>query len=128
MAIVEYANGVRATFHTNCNAGIPERRMYILGSEGAIRADVLTGKIEYRRIGFSEQIIDASTTAAGGHGDGDTYLTRELVRSMTKGIAPHAGIEEGLRSAITCFGIDKAMETGKMVDIRPMWEKVGIGL
>jgi hypothetical protein len=32
--------------------------MYILGTEGAIRADVLTGNIEVRRIEFKTKIRD----------------------------------------------------------------------
>lgn len=35
VCILEFENGVRSTFHTNINSGIPERRMYINGTEGA---------------------------------------------------------------------------------------------
>ena len=38
VAIIEFTGGVRATFHTNCNAAITERRMYLLGTEGTIRS------------------------------------------------------------------------------------------
>lgn len=30
VAIIEYENAVRTTFHTNCSAAIPEHRMLIL--------------------------------------------------------------------------------------------------
>lgn len=56
VAILEYENGARATFHANMNGGIPERRMYILETEGAIRADVKLGSIEVCRIGFEEKV------------------------------------------------------------------------
>lgn len=127
VAIVEYANGVRATFHTNCNAGIPERRMYILGTEGAIRADVLTGAIETRRIGFDTPVVDESTPAKGGHGGGDDILSAELVRSMLEGTPPTVGLEDGVKSAVTCFAVDEAMETGKVVDVMPYWRELGLG-
>lgn len=124
VAILEFENGVRATFHASCNAGIPERRMYILGTEGALRADVLTGTIEVRRIGFDTELEDASTEAHGGHGGGDLVLAGELADSMLTGAAPSVGLEEGLASAVTCFAIDEAMDSGRVVDLAPYWAKV----
>ena len=126
VAILEYANGVRATFHTNLNAGIPERRMYICGTEGALRADLRSGTIELRRIGFDEKRRRFLVGRRDGHGGGDAFLARDLARSMTRGVRPKAGLEDGLKAAVTCFGIDRALETGKVVDLRPLWKRVGI--
>jgi len=127
VALIEYANGVRATFHTNCNAGIPERRMYILGTHGAVRADVLTGEIQYEKKSvFDETIRNIRTGASGGHGDGDTYLTRHMARVFRGQETPQTTIDDGLLSAVTCFGIDQAQETAKVVDCRPLWKRAGI--
>lgn len=126
VAIIEFENGVRATFHTNCNAGIPERRMYILGTEGAIRADVLTGKIELRRIGFDTKIEDCSTEAKGGHGDGDAYLVKELAGSMLNGSPPSVGMKDALLSSITCFAIDEAMNDGEVVHVDKYWNQLKV--
>jgi len=78
VVIIEYMNGVRATFHTNLCSAIPERRMYILGDEGTIRADVLTGKIEVGSFmtGNNEVVFDDENK--GSHGGGDYYLLKEL--------------------------------------------------
>ncbi len=124
VAIIEFENGVRGTFHTNCNAGIPERRMYIIGTEGAIRADVLTGKVEVRRIGFDTKIEDRSTDAKGGHGDGDAYLVTELANSMINYTLPSVGMEDALLSSITCFAIDEAMERGEVVHFDKYWNQL----
>jgi len=126
VAIIEYENNVRASFHTNCNAGIPERRMYILGTEGAIRADVLIGKIETKRIGFDTQIENASSDASGGHGGGDEVLVAELAESMLNGTTPVVSLKEGLEASITAFAIDDALDTGKVVDVTPYWKKTGM--
>lgn len=127
VAIIEYANGVRASFHTNCNSAIPERRMYILGTEGAIRADVIAGTIEVRRIGFDTEIENVPTGVSGGHGGGDNLLAEELAESMLRGTLPKVGIKEGLRSALICFAIDKAMESGAVVDLAPYWDQIDLG-
>lgn len=126
VAIIEYANGVRATFHANCNAGIPERRMYICGTEGTIRAEVLEGVIELRRIGFYTKIQRLDTGTKGGHGGADEILAGELARSMLKGRPPATGLDDGLGSAVTCFAIDEAMKTGRVIDVRPYWKTVGL--
>jgi len=128
VAIIEYANGVHATFHTNCNAGIPERRMYILGSKGAIRSDVITGTIQLKKIGFSEQLENISSGTADGHGDGDTWLARHMAAVMRGKELPQTSINDGLFSAITCFGIDKAQESNRVVDLNPLWLRAGINL
>ncbi len=121
VAIIDFESGARATFHTNCNAGIPERRMYILGTEGAIRADVLTGTIQTRRIGFDTQLEDVSTEASGGHGGGDDVLAAELAESMLNGVEPAVSLKEGLEASVTCFAIDDALDTGKVVDLKSYW-------
>lgn len=124
VAIIEYENGVRATFHTNCNSGIPERRMYINGSEGAIRADIVAGSIEVARIGFNENPRKVEASTEGSHGGGDDVLARELCASMLTGRVPQVGMDEGLASAFTCFGIDEAMESGVVVEMDKYWKLI----
>ncbi|MCB1692343.1 MAG: Gfo/Idh/MocA family oxidoreductase [Pseudomonadales bacterium] len=124
VVILEYENDVRAAFHMNSNAGIPERRMYICGTEGAIRSDVITGEIRLHRIGFDTKAEDHSTTAVGMHGGGDDILASELVSAMLEGGAMSAGIDEGLTAAATCFAIDDAMTSGQVVSLAPVWERI----
>ena len=124
--LLEFANGVRAGFHTNCNSGIPERRMYICGTEGTIRADVIAGEIELKRIGFKTVLEQVDAGVSGGHGGGDAILAKELAASMLKGTTPSVGLDDGLKSSITCFAIDEAMSSGTVVDVRPYWKRAGI--
>lgn len=126
VAILEYCNGARATFHTNCMAGIPERRMYLLGTDGAIRADVVAGRIEGRRIGRDAPLEDLSAGVSGSHGGGDAVLGRSLADSMLRGEPPRATLEDGLRSAITAFAVDEAMVQGRLIDVTPYWRQAGI--
>ncbi|MEX0885035.1 MAG: Gfo/Idh/MocA family oxidoreductase [Phycisphaeraceae bacterium] len=122
VAILEYANEVRATFHTNCHSAFPERRLYIVGSEGAIRADLIPGVIEHRRIGW-EQSKTVYHTHGGGHGGGDAVMTREIAACMRGGMAPPTTVEDGLASAVTCLAIDEAMGTGRVVELAPTWTR-----
>jgi len=125
VGILEYANGVHATFHTNLNSALPERRFYVSGTEGALRGDVLTGKIEWKRIGFDTE-FHTEETAGGGHGGADGILADSLRDSMLNGTAPLVGLEDGMKSSVACFGMDDALDSGTVVDLRPLWAQVGI--
>lgn len=130
VVILEYDNNVRATFHMNSNAAIPERRMYICGTQGAIRSDVISGKIELQRIGFETELEDHSTDTSGMHGGGDDVLATELVTAMSERTAMSgrtamsAGICEGLAAAVTCFAIDDALDQSEVVDLADYWDQV----
>jgi predicted dehydrogenase len=126
VAILQFANGIRASFHTNCCAGIPERRMYICGTEGTLRADVITGQLEVKRIGFDAQMENCRTDVAGGHGGGDGILGASIASTMLKGTPPLTSLDDGLRAAFTVFGIDEAQRTGTVVDLAPYWKQAGI--
>ncbi len=128
VAILEFANGVRASFHTNCCTNLPERRMYICGTEGTLRADVLSGQIEYKRIGHEEALIPVETGARGGHGGADSILCNSLRDSLLEGTPPLATPDDGLKAAIACFGVDRATEKGQVVDLSAMWKQAGIEL
>lgn len=128
VAIIEYANGVRATFHTNLQSGIPERRLYIVGTLGALRADLTAGTIEVAKVGFNEMIKDELAGVKGGHGGGDEILCASLADTMLHGKPPRTSIREGLFSAVTSLGIDKAMDTGRIVNMASLWKRVGIDL
>jgi len=125
VGIIEFANGVRATFHTNCVAGFPERRMLLLGTKGAIRADVMSGLLEYRPIGFDAETETIDMGAVGSHGGGDPILARDLARTMLEGAKPAASFQEGMASAVTAFAMNEAMAARTVVDCTPFWEDVG---
>ena len=60
------------------------------------------------------------------HGGGDEIMAVHLAACLLEGREPLASVGEGLRSAITAFGIDLAADTGSVVDLRQMWNAAGI--
>lgn len=115
VVILEYPSGTRATFHTNCHAVIPERRFYICGSEGTLRADALAGTVEVRLLGGESRI--ETTCEGGSHAGGDEVMTRALVQTIDSGAAPLAGVGEGISAAATAFAIDQANDSGRVVAV-----------
>ena len=126
VAILEYANGVRGTFHTNCNTGTPERRFYVCGTEGTLRADVVARTLEVQRIGWNSKIEKVQSHDGDGHGGGDEAMGKAMVETMLRGVPPLASCEEGIKSSIVAFGLDRAADEGCVVDLTPMWEEAGL--
>jgi predicted dehydrogenase len=128
VAILQYANGVRCTFHTNCNSGIPERRFYMCGSEGALRADLYQGTVEVSRIGHENKIETYPVGFAGGHAGGDEVMAQALAKSLLEGEAPRATVEDGLRACLVAFALDEAADNSRVVDLLPRWKAAGIAV
>lgn len=128
VAILQYANGVRATFHTNCNAAMRERRFYLCGTEGTLKADAYTGIIEWCRVGYETEVqtIDTKVSGGQGHAGGDRIMAQNLIDSMMQRSVPFASVDDGLRSCAVAFAIDEAMDEGRMVDLAAIWEQCGI--
>ena len=121
VCIVEFENKVRATFHTNLHAAIPERRIYITGTEGALRADLITGKIEVARIGWEQSIEEHVGKHKGGHGGGDEMLVEHLYKMMAEDATTLTSLDAGIEAAVTCFGFQDAMDQQAVVDMQAYW-------
>ncbi len=115
VAILEYGTGVRSTFHTNCNSGIPERRFYICGSRGALRGDALTSVIEVGVAAPGREIRSENLACPGGHGGADEPMAKHIVESMLHGAPPFAGIREAVDSAMAALLVDRATDEGRVV-------------
>ena len=127
VAILDFCGGLKATFHTQCNAGLPERRFYICGTEGTLRWDAYTGKLELARIAWDEPVLHYQPTSGSDHAGGDEQMAIELGEVLLGKRAPAAGFPEGVNSLVVANAIDEAMDNGVVVDLRPQWQRaVGI--
>ena len=125
VAILQYANGVVASFHTNLNSGLPERRLVLLGTEGAIRADLNHGLIEHRRIGHDAPTSTTDQRATAGlHGGGDGPMVRELLATMVDGKQTASPLSTGVAAAVTCLAAEQARTAGTVVDLAPIWGRI----
>ncbi len=122
VAIIEYEGGVRAAFHTNCNSGIPERRFYLCGSEGCLRADAYSGIIEVGRIGHAMEVERIPTGSTDGHAQSDEVMARGLAKTILSDAPPLVSVDEGILACATAWGIDMAHENCQVTDYKPFWQ------
>lgn len=123
VAILEFASGIRASFHTNVVAALPERRFYMVGTSGTARADARGGGLEVHYVDPRREPRRIEVSGRGGHAGGDELMAGELAATLLEGALPRAGMREGLHSLVASLGIDAALDNGRVQDLAPLWER-----
>jgi hypothetical protein len=125
VALVEYANQVRLSFHANSHTALTERRWYVAGTEGTLIADLVRNKLMVRRALFrgKPERIEYGGVTADAHNGADQAMARDLLATLETGapfpVTPYESMEAGL----TVMAIDRAMESREVVDCAPMWAR-----
>jgi predicted dehydrogenase len=123
VGIMQYRNGIRVMFQATMSNAIPERRMYFSCSEGTMIVELYSRLLKYRKIGDEGcTLIDVS---GDGHGGGDSFIMKELYDTMINGTEPKCSGDEGLESAVTALALDQAARNNTMVDLEPIWKRLG---
>jgi len=126
VAILEFNNNVRVTFHANSNSALPQRRISICGTKGAISGDLYAEQYEFSQVDPTVRTILKKIHAVGIHGGGDRLIVDDLAKCMEIHKQPKASGQDALVSAIVCLAIDQARIEGKIVDLLPIWKKFNI--
>lgn len=125
VVIIEYENNLRAVFHTNCNSHIPERRLYICGTHGTIRANLLKGKIEFCRYDMQKsKIIKFDKKTKESHGGGDSHLADKINLAMISEYNRPKDLDDAIKSSAMCIFADKARRKNKVLYLKKFWKKL----
>lgn len=125
VAIVEYENGVRLSFHANTHAGLPQRRWYFAGTDGAIEADLVSDHLQVRdALGLKPAQTVPVETGAGAHEGMDPAMGRDLAAHLLSGAPFPVNAYDAMVAGLTVMAIDRAMAGNTVIDCRPMWDKL----
>jgi predicted dehydrogenase len=124
-AMIEYENQVRLSFHANSQVGLAERRWYVAGTEGTLIADLVRNRLMVRRAlsRARPERIDFGERTADAHNGADQAMARDLLASLEQGAAFPVTPFDSLEAGLTVMAIDEAMESGEVLDCRPMWAR-----
>jgi len=138
VTVLQYRNGIRVTFQTNCCSAIPQRQLKIFGLEGTLDGDSMTGQFVAKRMSRGSEAVKVQSKG-GQHAGGDPIIIATLWNAMVSTAKQNAGendvtadfriksyLDECFISSITCLAIDEARETGKVVDLEKYWERLGV--
>jgi predicted dehydrogenase len=123
VAIVEYGNGVRLSFHANSNVALQERRWYLAGTEGTLIADLVRNKLLFRRAMAKGRPtrLDFVTRTDDNHNGADQAMAADLKFSLEDGAAFPVTPADSMEAGLTVMAIDRSMDEGAMVDCAPIW-------
>lgn len=124
VAILELENQAHVSFHYCMHSAQLERRFYMCGTRGTIRANVLTGTIEYTPVGWDPQTETVRPIEGDDHGGAEEPMAQDIVHCMLRGIPMPTSLADGVEASFTCLGIEAARETGTVVDMQPYWADI----
>jgi predicted dehydrogenase len=121
-ALVQYANGVQLSFHSNSLTSLRERRWYVAGTEGTLIADLVRNKLMWRRtMETGAPYRKQFSVSESDHNGADVAMARDLIAALSNEaefpVSPFQAIEAGL----TVMAIDKAQSLNQIVDCTAMW-------
>lgn len=126
MAIVEYANGVGMNFHTNLNAPDQFRRFAIFGTRGQAEGDFIRGFFDVHDVMGEARVMHReypTRTALSQHYGADEAMAAEVVAHVMKGGPLPVSPLDAMEAGILAMAMDEARISGKIVDLRPVWDR-----
>ena len=125
VAMVEYANDVRLSFHANSHTALTERRWYVAGTEGTLIADLVRNRLMVRRALFrgKPDKVEYGGVTADAHNGADQAMALDLLAALQGRAAFPVTPFESLEAGLTVMAIDEAMEARQVVDCAPMWAR-----
>jgi len=125
VAMVEYGNEVRLSFHANSHTALTERRWYVAGTDGTLIADLVRNKLMVRRAlhrGKPEKVEYGGVTA-DAHNGADQAMALDLLAALEGRAAFPVTPYESMEAGLTVMAIDRAMEARQVIECAPMWAR-----
>ncbi len=84
VALVEYENQVRLSFHANSHSSLTERRWYVAGTDGTLIADLVRNKLMVRRALFRgrPEKVEYGGVTADAHNGADQAMALDLLAAL----------------------------------------------
>ena len=125
MAMVEYANGVRLSFHANSHTALQERRWYVAGTEGTLIADLVRNRLLVRRAmnRSRPERIDYGERTEDNHNGADQAMARDLKAALDGERRFPVTPADSLEAGLTVMAVDRAMSEGVLLDCARMWNR-----
>src|SRR6185295_16661210 len=124
-AIVEYANGLQLSFHSNSHVSLGERRWYIAGTEGTLIADLVRNKLMLRRALDKKkpERIDYANRTDDSHNGADQAMAVDLLAAREGRAIFPVTAHDSLEAGLTVMAIDRAMRERALIDCTAMWDE-----
>lgn len=126
VAIVEYANGVRLSFHSNSCSVTPERRWQIIGTDGVMVIDLVNHALTLTPRDRADAAEHKRWRGPPGdsHGGADQAMAVDLVAALDDRAPFPVSIDESIVAGLTVMAIDESVAAGSMIRCEQTWREL----
>ena len=125
VALVEYENGAKLSFHTNLHAPDEQRRFCVFGSRGMAEGDFVRGYLRARLAASGECVFESKYPDDGvsRHYGAERAMARDLAAHFERGETLPVSVIDGLAAGLTALKIDESRRLGREVDLNSVWQR-----
>lgn len=117
--ILEFSNGITATFHLSAFSNKVHRTIRVMGTKGEIIGDDSKNEIEYQIFGSNKKTIINPKMVAGGHGGGDTGIMNDFISLILSNEGDAlTSAEKSVQSHMMAFAAEESRTNNIVVDIQ----------
>ncbi|WP_323014911.1 Gfo/Idh/MocA family oxidoreductase [Devosia sp.] len=129
-AIVSYENGAALTFHTNINVPDDFRRFAVIGAKGMAEGDFIRNYFRVTDSRTAERLEDKTykNSELSQHYGADEQMAEDILRHLTEGVPLPVSVVDALEAGLLALSMDRAMRTGSVVDMAPLWQQFDAAL
>ncbi len=117
--ILEFSNGITATFHLSAFSNKVHRTIRVMGTKGEIIGDDSKNEIKYQIFGSNKKTIINPKMVAGGHGGGDTGIMNDFISLILSNEGDAlTSAEKSVQSHMMAFAAEESRTNNIVVDIQ----------
>lgn len=130
VTVIEFKNGVTATFNLSGFTNKMYRTLKIMCEHGEIRGDDNLNIIEVTRFNSNmaepvQQTVIRPATVSGGHNGGDTGLMNDFLENLGNAdFSSRSSIDMSVESHIMAYAAEEARITGTVIDLDQLKERL----
>lgn len=124
VTIIEFEDGVTATFNLSAFTNKVHRTIKIMGTKGEIRGDDSKNEIEISRFGSNDKTIIKPEVITGGHGGGDHGIMRDFINLIkTNSGEALTSADISVESHVMSFAAEESRIKNKTINLKEFYQK-----
>lgn len=124
VSILEFNNGVTATFNLSAFTKECDRTIKLMFSHGEVGGSLMNNEIRIKQFGKSEEVIINPCNNTKGHGGGDSRLIKDFVRAIgaNNNSLIKSNAKDSIESHIIAFASEYSRISNEVIFIKEFYE------
>ena len=123
-ALIEYQDGESLCFHTNLNVADKYRHFCVVGTKATAEGDFERNFFRVHSATTGDCLRNESYTLTSplGHYGAEEWMARDIIAHLKHNKPLPVGVIDALEAGMTALMIDKARESGTVLDLTGTWK------